>query len=141
LLDLSNGRNDCITTDAAVDQARWSRDGKWIYFGSNRTGRFEVWKMPADGDPAVRMTTGGGIAGIEGRDGFLHYAKALVSPTSIWRVPVAGGGKETLVLDGLSYSSNFAVGERGLYFMFGGACRRTSRRQSRPPARRTNLPP
>jgi Tol biopolymer transport system component len=90
------------------------------YFSSNRTGRFEIWKMPADGGGAVPITTGGGIAGIEGRDGFLYYAKAPQLPTSIWRVPVAGG-KETLVLDGLSYVSNFAVGERGLYFTSQGA--------------------
>jgi Tol biopolymer transport system component len=86
LLDVSNVRyvrSDRITTDAAVDQARWSRDGKRIYFGSNRTGRFEIWKMPSDGGPAVRITKGGGIASIEGRDGFLYYAKTLVSPTSI----------------------------------------------------------
>ena len=24
----------------------WSRDGKWIYFPSNRTGIFQVWKAP-----------------------------------------------------------------------------------------------
>jgi len=25
----------------------WSRDGKWIYFSSNRTGKDQVWKIPA----------------------------------------------------------------------------------------------
>ena len=99
-------------------EARWSRDGEWIYFGSNRTGRFEVWKMPANGgSPAVQLTRGGGVAAIESPDRrFLYYAKSPISPTAIWRVPVSGG-EETLVADGLSYSLNFAVGDRGLYLV------------------------
>ena len=68
----------------------------------------------------MQITKGGGIASIEGRDGFLYYAKEQRSPTSIWRVPV-GRGNETRVLDGLSYFSNFAVGERRLYFISQGA--------------------
>ena len=50
---------------------------------------------------------------LDGR--FLYYAKAPVSPTAIWRVPVAGG-EETRVTDGLTYTLNFAVADRGLYF-------------------------
>ena len=104
-------------------EARWSRDGEWIYFGSNRTGRFEVWKMPANGgSPAVQLTRGGGVAAIESPDRrFLYYAKSPMSPTAIWRVPVSGG-EETLVADGLSYSLNFAVGDRGLYLSRRGWC-------------------
>ena len=41
---------------------RWSADGQWIYFGSTRTGRFEVWKMPSAGGPAVQVTRRGGLA-------------------------------------------------------------------------------
>jgi Tol biopolymer transport system component len=29
--------------------ASWSRDGEWIYFASDRSGRFEVWKMLSQG--------------------------------------------------------------------------------------------
>ena len=120
LLDLSSGRYDRITTDPSDEaEARWSRDGNWIYFSSNRTGQIEIWKMRADRGAPVQVTKAGGLDGIEGRDGFLYYAKTPRSPTSIWRVPIAGGD-ETVVVDGLSYSSNFAVGERGLYFMSRG---------------------
>ena len=66
------------------------------------------------------MTRHGGLAGIEGMDGFIYYAKTPRSPTSVWRVPVSGGGEETVVVDGLSYSTNFAVGGTGLYFMSRG---------------------
>ena len=97
-------------------EARWSRDGRWIYFGSNRTGRDEVWRMPAAGGAPTQITRQGGTAAIESGDGFLYYAKEARSPSSIWRVPV-NGGAEVHVVDGLSYSINFAVGERGLYFV------------------------
>ena len=26
----------------------WSRDGRFVYFSSNRSGRFEVWRVPAE---------------------------------------------------------------------------------------------
>jgi Tol biopolymer transport system component/DNA-binding winged helix-turn-helix (wHTH) protein len=99
-------------------EARWSRDGRSIYFGSNRTGRFEVWKMAADGRTApIQVTRGGGMAASESPDRrFLYYAKSPVSPTVIWRVP-ASGGEETLVAEGLSYSLNFTLGQRGLYLV------------------------
>ena len=105
-------------TDHPADEgeARWSRDGRSIYFVSNRTGRDEVWRMPAVGGAPTQITQHGGTAAIESRDGFLYYAKEARSPTSIWRVPVDGGA-EVHVVDGLSYSLNFAVGERGLYFV------------------------
>ena len=32
--------------------ASWSRDGKWIYFHSDRSGEHQVWKMPAGGGEA-----------------------------------------------------------------------------------------
>jgi WD40 repeat protein len=98
-------------------EPRWSRDGHTIYFGSNRTGRFEVWKTSASGGAAVRITEQGGFTATESPDGgFLYYAKHEGSPSSIWRVPV-GGGEEKLMVTGLSYALNFVVGERGLYFL------------------------
>jgi hypothetical protein len=60
----------------------------------------------------VQVTRQGGLAAFES----VYYAKDLARPTSIWRVPV-GGGEETKVLDGLSYSFNFAVTGKGIYFL------------------------
>ena len=76
----------------------WSRDGRWIYFGSNRSGRLQIWKMPAEGGLAVQLTKDGGFEGFESPDGkFFYYAKGRAM-AGIWRIPVEGG-KETLVLD------------------------------------------
>jgi Tol biopolymer transport system component/DNA-binding winged helix-turn-helix (wHTH) protein len=117
LLQPDTGKLTRLTNDPADElEARWSRDGRWIYFGSNRTGRWEVWRMPAAGGAPTQLTRQGGLAAIESRDGSLYYSKDASSPSSIWRVPI-DGGREARVVDGLSYSINFAVGDRSLYFI------------------------
>jgi Tol biopolymer transport system component/DNA-binding winged helix-turn-helix (wHTH) protein len=121
MLDLGTLTRQQLTSEEhAYGEARWSRDGKWIYVGAARTGRREVWRLPSVGGAAVQWTRNGGTAASEAVDGFLYYAKATASsPTSIWRMPVAGG-PETLVVEGLSHAINFAVGDRGIYFVSRG---------------------
>ncbi len=76
----------------------WSRNGHWIYFGSTRTGRMEIWKMPAAGGTAVQVTRRGGFEGFETADGqYLYYLKGRTTP-GIWRIPT-GGGEEAPVTD------------------------------------------
>lgn len=118
LLDVATRSVQRLTDDPSDEyEPRWSRDGKWIYFVSTRSGRPEVWKIPSGGRPAVQVTRQGGAAAFESADGrWLYYAKDMARPTSIWRVPV-DGGEETKVLDGLSYSFNFAVTDKGIYLL------------------------
>ena len=54
----------------------WSRDGKWIYFYSDRGGGpFQRWKMHLNRGLAVQVTRNGGMFGSESADGrFLYYA-------------------------------------------------------------------
>ena len=88
-----------------------------FYFGSNRTGRDEVWKMAACWRPSGARHERGRHDGYGINHGrFLYYAKGAIAPNTIWRVAVAGG-KEEPVVDGLSDSTNFTVAERGLYFL------------------------
>ena len=64
----------------------WSRDGQWIYFASPRTGRSEVWKVPAAGGQAVQITKRGGFAAFESQDGkSLYYAKGIRHRRSVER--------------------------------------------------------
>ena len=56
----------------------WSRDERWIYFDSARTGEQQVWKIPANGGEAIQLTQDGGFAPLESPDGkFLHYVKSV----------------------------------------------------------------
>jgi Tol biopolymer transport system component/DNA-binding winged helix-turn-helix (wHTH) protein len=118
VLDVATRSVQRLTDDPGDEyEPRWSRDGNWIYFASMRSGRPEVWKIASGGGPAVQVTRQGGVAAFESADGrWLYYAKDMTRPTSIWRVPV-DGGEETKVLDGLSYSFNFAVSDKGIYLL------------------------
>jgi len=95
----------------------WSRDGAWIYFGSNREDDMQVWKMrPEPGAPAVRVTRGGGYAPIESADGkTLYYARAGPSWT-LRKVPTAGG-EETEVLPHIVNWGAFDVTAAYLYYV------------------------
>jgi Tol biopolymer transport system component len=77
----------------------YSADGKWIYFASDRSASWQVWKMPAIGGPALQVTEHGGFAPLASPDGrWLYYAKR--DQAGLFRMPVAGGAEET-VLDSL----------------------------------------
>jgi Tol biopolymer transport system component len=96
----------------------WSRDGRWIYFASGRSGRLEVWKMPAAGGPAAQVTRNGGMAAFESADGkYLYYDKNPYSgPDSLYRMPVEGG-QEVEVVPRLDGWTSFGVTAKGVYFM------------------------
>ena len=59
----------------------WSRDGRWIYFASNRDGSWQVWKVPSSGEKAGsarQVTRGGGFAAIESTDGrHVYFTKRM----------------------------------------------------------------
>jgi Tol biopolymer transport system component/DNA-binding winged helix-turn-helix (wHTH) protein len=103
------------TSDDAVPS--WSRDGKSIYFASDRTGSWQVWKRTLDGRPPVQVTSNGGFAAFESLDGkSIYYTK--FDNKGIWQVPV-DGGPETQIVDDPpgDYWGYFAVGPDGLYFI------------------------
>jgi Tol biopolymer transport system component len=66
----------------------WSRDGRWIYFYSERGEEYGVWKVPSGGGgpELVLPKIGRVLLSIDGA--FLFYRG---SGGQIWKVPVAGG--------------------------------------------------
>jgi Tol biopolymer transport system component/DNA-binding winged helix-turn-helix (wHTH) protein len=117
VIPATGGKPVRMTTHPANDgNPSWSRDGRWIYFDSLRTGEQQVWKMPADGGEAIQVTWDGGYAPLESPDGkFLYYTKNLAA-TSVWRVPISGG-QASKVLENLSTYNNLAVVDKGIYFV------------------------
>ncbi len=79
-------------TTAPTHEVRpyYSRDGRWIYFGSTASGRWEIWKMPSGGGPAVQLTrNGGGPEAIESPDGdSIYYQKP--GDRSVWKASLRG---------------------------------------------------
>ena len=70
MLEVAGGLPRRLTLEASLDAVpSWSGDGRWVYFGSNRAGGLQVWKVPADGGPAIQVTRNGGFAAFESPDG------------------------------------------------------------------------
>ena len=98
-------------------------------FSSNRTGRYEVYRLPAEAhrdDDAVQVTRGGGLAGVESFDGrYLVYElnqngnPAMASDTPLWRVALDGSDEPTQVLDawGPRADKGWRLTENGIYFL------------------------
>jgi dipeptidyl aminopeptidase/acylaminoacyl peptidase len=60
----------------------WSSDGSHIYFGSDRSGRSEIWRALADGTGQEKVTLNGGVIALESDDGkTLYYMKAATGTT------------------------------------------------------------
>jgi Tol biopolymer transport system component len=56
----------------------WSHDGNAIYFSSNRTGSWQIWRHTLDTGVDVQVTSHGGFNGMETGDGrFLIYVADL----------------------------------------------------------------
>jgi Tol biopolymer transport system component len=95
----------------------WSRDGRWVYFASNRGGSWQVWKKPIDGGPARQLTRNGGFAAFESPDGqFVYYAKGR-SVSGLWRIP-SSGGEENVVYAGLrpGYWGYWGLCSKGVFY-------------------------
>lgn len=95
----------------------WSHDGQWLYFGSNRSGSWQVWKVPSTGGSAQQVTRNGGFIPAESPDGhWLYYTKA--DQPGLWRMPVAGGAEEK-ILDAprLGYWGYWSLTPDGVYYL------------------------
>jgi Tol biopolymer transport system component/DNA-binding winged helix-turn-helix (wHTH) protein len=109
-----------LTQDPAAElEPYWSRDGRWIYFGSDRTGQFETWKMRREGGAAIQVTRHGGIDAQESPDGRFLYFATLNIPVTLWRMPI-GGGDAVQIADRLTYPRNFVVSTAGIYLVAPG---------------------
>jgi Tol biopolymer transport system component len=101
-----------LTFEPSADNAAsFSHDGRWIYFSSTRSGAVpDIWRMPAEGGSATRITTGGGFEPRESADGkFLYY---MDRPAPVERMRLKGSarlmwvpvdrGEERMVRDGFT---------------------------------------
>ena len=73
----------------------WSQDGKFLYFASDRTGDYQVWKADVATGQALQVTRSGGFAAFEAADRrTVYYAKTQFPQPEIWRTD---GSSETEV--------------------------------------------
>jgi len=81
-----------------------------------QAGRFEIWKMRAEGGKGIQVTHSGGWFASESRDGrFLYYTKDAGNSAALWAIPLAGGN-ERRVLESVA-SRAFVVRNDGIYYV------------------------
>jgi hypothetical protein len=57
--NLASGAAEQLTlTNAISREALPSRDGRWVYFSSNRAGNYHLWRVPFDGGAPEQLTQG-----------------------------------------------------------------------------------
>ena len=121
-VDVLGGPPQLIPTIPGADNVvpNWSRDGKWIYFSSNRGDEpNQIWKVPDAGGNPIQLTRKGGTWPIEGADGNVYYSKTFRSD-EIWKTP-RDGGAETLVIKAPGLDSfSWTLGAAGIYFITNG---------------------
>lgn len=84
----------------------WSQDGRFLYFGSARSGDWQVWRVAVDGQSEPeQVTKDGGFAAFESHDGAALYFTRFHHP-GIWRLDWASGEVQQVVDD-------LAVGDWG----------------------------
>jgi WD40 repeat protein len=73
----------------------WTLDGASIVFCSDRTGKQQLWRVPAGGGPAVQFTQEGGFAPKVSDDDKAHiYYFQSRAEGRLRRIPVDGGPEE-----------------------------------------------
>jgi hypothetical protein len=91
-LDRPDTRSSWLATEFDENAARFSPDGDWIAFQSNRTGRFEAYLRRVAGGEAIQVSTGGGGSPRFQPDGRGLYFVSL--DDEIIRVPLARAGRD-----------------------------------------------
>jgi serine/threonine protein kinase len=104
-----------MTRDPADDiLPSWSRDGRFLYFVSNRTGRNEIWRAPGGSGAEEQVTREGGSVPFESLGGRTLYYLRQRGGALLAR-PTAGGPERTIV--GCVSGFNYAVAPRGLFYV------------------------
>jgi serine/threonine protein kinase len=110
LRQVTHGPGDDITPS-------WSRDPRFIYFVSNRTGRHEVWRVPFAGSPEEQLTREGGSFPFESADSrTLYYKKGGIDAgdAPLMARPTAGGESRQVLPCVRVFG--YTVAARGLYY-------------------------
>jgi dipeptidyl aminopeptidase/acylaminoacyl peptidase len=113
----AEGRNQRRITSGDYENVvpSWSRDGNSIYFASNRTGKWQVWKHSITSGQESQVTRNGGCAVLESYDGkTLYYSK--FEGGGLWSL---SEGQEQHLTDAphLGDWGQFALAQDGIYLI------------------------
>jgi Tol biopolymer transport system component len=116
--DVSTGASRQITHGPGQDLwPQWSGDGNSIYFASDRSGNYQIWKVAAAGGEPVQLTRDGGFKSWESSDGrYLYYSD---NTRAIWRMPVTGGPSTMIVqmADETAFGGEWVLSASGIHWL------------------------
>lgn len=87
----------------------WSPDGKWLVYTGGRDGKYDIYKIAADGGEEVRLTSTPGLSdGPEfSPDGqYIYFNSTRTGLMQLWRMKPDGSNQEQLTND--EYNNWFA---------------------------------
>jgi Tol biopolymer transport system component len=98
VLDLARGTRTRLTFGPIYNSApRWSPDGKWIAYSSNRNGKFQLFRKPSDGGGTEEELLKDDQLlwpNDWSRDGkYILYGRGLPGAQDIWAMPLEGDRK------------------------------------------------
>ncbi len=115
VVEAHGGRPKRLSSETDSDfNPNWSRDGKWIYFCSDRTGGHEVWRTSLERGTAEQVTDNGGYDASESADGRTLYCTKSTASSLYARS--LDGGPERQVLEHVT-SGAFVVFGDGIYYI------------------------
>jgi Tol biopolymer transport system component/DNA-binding winged helix-turn-helix (wHTH) protein len=121
LLQVDEGSSRTLISDTpAIVAPAWSANGNSIYFGSLRTGDWQIWNVDVATGRVRQVTADGGYAATESPDGESLYV-ARLDGRGLYRRSIAGGpgDNETLVAERILAEQwpNWGLYDRGLYYV------------------------
>jgi Tol biopolymer transport system component len=118
---IDTGHTTRLTDDKAHHLfPNFSRNGKWIYFSSTRSGKLELFKMPAGGGRASLVIPRSVTNAQESPDGRWLYFSDYAPVNGLYRMPTAGG-QITRVAERVSDAGGYEPTNEGVYYWARGA--------------------
>ena len=107
-----------VTNISNITRPHWSRDGKWIYFSSDRMG---VYRCPASGGDAVLLSKGtGGINPRESFDGKTVYFASNHDKSTLKQVALPAQPDTESKVEGMPRiraAELWTLSQAGIYFV------------------------
>jgi Tol biopolymer transport system component len=101
VIDIDRGARSRVTFDPAVDGfPNWSADGRTVFFGSLRNGKYAIYQTSSTGTGGERLFHGNpdtstllGDVSVDGRYVVYGTSKEENSQRDLWVLPTSGDGK------------------------------------------------
>ena len=96
----------------------WSADGRGIYFTSNKSGTYQLWKISVDGGEATQITKQGAFESFAAPNGKTIFHTKARGEAGIWKIGI-DGADETQVsgLEDAGFWRYWSVTNDGIYYV------------------------